>query len=301
MNDVRIDRRRLIGLGLAGVALALSGAAGAQSRAFASTRISVMVRGTGPDVILIPGVDSSRTIWNGTVAAVPGYRYHLVQLAGFGGTAAGGNRNGPVVGPVAEEIARYIRTTGLRSPSIVGHSMGGTIAMMLAARHPTQVGRIMVVDMLPAPAGLFGATPASLGPLADRLRETLTGSPEGRRMLDSLMGLFGDGPAVAATERSDPDVTANALHDLATIDLTGELPRIAAPITVVYANAQSQPLIDHTYKTAYAGARGAKLIAIPNSGHMVMFDQPARFQAMLREFLKGGVASPLLPSRERVG
>ncbi len=283
-----IDRRRLIGMGLAAMALATPGAAGAGSPPFASRRISVVARGAGPDVILIPGLDSSRSIWAGTVAAVPGYCYHLVQLAGFGGTAPEDNGTGPVIAPAVDEIARYIRAAGLRSPAIIGHSMGGSMAMMLAARHPALAGRIMVVDMLPAPAGLFGAAPASLGPLAGRLRDTLTGTAEGQRMMDSLMRLFGDGPAVAAAERSDRAVTANALHDLATIDLTGALPRIAAPITVVYANAESQPLIDHTYRTAYAGARGATLIAIPQSGHMVMFDQPARFQAALRTFLKGG-------------
>jgi pimeloyl-ACP methyl ester carboxylesterase len=47
----------------------------------------VAVRGSGPDVILIPGLSASRGIWSSTVAAVPGYRYHLVQVAGFAGTA----------------------------------------------------------------------------------------------------------------------------------------------------------------------------------------------------------------------
>ena len=92
------------------------------------------------------------------MAALPGYRYHLVQFAGFAGTPARGNARGEVVAPLAAELARYIRSRGLRRPAIVGHSMGGTVAMMIAAKNPSLVGKLMVVDMLPQPAGLFGAS-----------------------------------------------------------------------------------------------------------------------------------------------
>ena len=51
-----------------------------------------------------------------------------------------------IAAPAAEEIARDIREQGLQKPAVVGHSMGGTIAMMLAARHPDSVGRLMVVS-----------------------------------------------------------------------------------------------------------------------------------------------------------
>ena len=44
--------------------------------------------------------------------------------------------------------------------------MGGTLAMMIAARRPDLVGRLMVVDMYPQPAGLFGGTAESFSPLA---------------------------------------------------------------------------------------------------------------------------------------
>ena len=59
--------------------------------AFNPTRFSVVVKGSGPDVILIPGLTASRSVWEGTVAAVPGYRYHLVQVAGFAGEPVRGN------------------------------------------------------------------------------------------------------------------------------------------------------------------------------------------------------------------
>lgn len=250
---------------------------------FASDRITVTVKGSGPDVVLIPGLTSSRAIWNGTVAAVPGYRYHLVQVNGFAGTAAGGNASGAVVEPVARDIARYISTKNLRAPALIGHSMGGTLAMMVAMRAPATIGRVMVVDMLPQPAGLFGGNASSIGPLADSLRGALTSTAAGRRLLGNLIGRYG------VDRDSDPDVVARATHDLALIDLSSQLPKIAAPMTVLFATpgtaSPEHGRIVQNYRAAYAGAKTARLRPIGESGHVIMADQPKRFHDEVKRFL----------------
>lgn len=255
---------------------------------FVSRRISVEVRGTGPDVILIPGLTASRAMWAETVAAVPGYRYHLVQVAGFGGEPAGANGAGAVVAPVAAEIARYIAEAGLKAPAIIGHSMGGTLALILAARYPGQVGRLMVVDMLPQPAGLVGSDAAGIRPLADGLFGFLGGSAMGRQLTESLMGQYG-GDARGGP-KSDPDVVARATHELAVLDLTPALARIKAPLSIVYALPPAGGGVDpaavaRRFRVAYAGAPTASLTGIANSGHMIMDDQPAQFRAAVKAFL----------------
>lgn len=281
-----MDRRSFT---LSALAFGILGAAPAltQVASWRPTRFSVRVRGSGPDVLLIPGLTAGRSVWSDAVTAVPGYRYHLLQVAGFAGEPAGGNKNGAVIQPLVAEIARYIADQRLARPAVVGHSMGGTVTMMLAARHPARVGKLMVVDMLPAPAGLVGSDAAAIRPLADSLRSIFTSSPGGRRLMEGLMGNFGGG---AAATGSDPDVVAQAMHELALIDLKPELPRIAAPMEVVYATPPAGGGVDpqvivRDYRVAYAGAKGARLTRIANSGHMVMLDQPAAFAAALKSFL----------------
>src|SRR5687768_10463178 len=90
-------------------ALTLAHAVAAQqSDVFISDRISVAARGSGPDIILIPGLASSRDIWDDVAARLAGkYRLHLVQVRGFGAMRARGNSTGLVSAPVAEELARY--------------------------------------------------------------------------------------------------------------------------------------------------------------------------------------------------
>lgn len=275
-------RRRTFILSLIALGVAACAPSPAEAQRFEPTRFSVEVRGSGPDVILIPGLTAGREVWRGTVNAVPGYRYHLIQVSGFAGEPARGNREGPVVAPLAEEIARYIVDRRLERPAIVGHSMGGTLAMMIGARHPTLAGRIMVVDMMPEPAGLFGGSGTS--PLANSLRNMIA-SPGGQRLLANIMNAFS--PPDAANRYSDPDVVGRAMHELAGMDQSPQLPRIRAPMTVVYASPDpgANASVDRTFASAYAPARTARLIRIDASGHMIMLDQPRRFQATLRDFL----------------
>ena len=279
-----ISRRQALGGALALGAAALIPA---PAQAFASNRITVTVQGAGPDVILIHGVDSATSVWTSSLRALAGHRCHLVQIAGFSGFPARGNAAGAIVKPVADEIARYIAEAKLTRPAVIGHSMGGTIALMLAARARSPVGRTMVVDMLPAPAGILGADAAGIRPFADTLRD-LTATPRGQQLFQSMMGMFGSGNDLA--HQSDPGVTARALHELALIDLTPDLPRITAPLTVVYATPRpgggADPArVTQGYRAAYKGAKTARLFAIANSGHMIMFDQPVAFQAAVKAFL----------------
>ncbi|HEX8571331.1 MAG TPA: alpha/beta hydrolase [Allosphingosinicella sp.] len=269
---------------LAAAALA---APAASAPPFKLTRMSVLVRGSGPDVILIPGLAASRGIWSSTASALPGYRYHFVQVAGFAGTPAGSNSAGPVAAGVADEIARYIAARGLNRPAIVGHSMGGSIAMMVAARHPGAPGRVMVVDMLPSPARPFGVPAQVVKPLARLVGDEIQRADRLRRELRPLVARFGN--ANWLESRSDAGLVGRSVEELMATDLTPELRRIRAPLTVVYACSgtfrRACGPVGRAFAGAYAARPGTRLVRIERSGHTIMSDQPAAFQAALRSFL----------------
>lgn len=279
MTDGLMDRRGLLcGAG----ALAAGWAMPALAADFASRRIMVTVRGSGRDVLLIPGLASGPGIWNGVTGQMPGYRWHLVHVRGFAGLAADANGSGPVVQPVADEIARYIAAAGLRRPAVVGHSMGGTLAMMQGLKG--LASRVMVVDMLPAGAAMVGGTANGMGYLADQLSQYFTGTAAGRRYLAQIVA------QAPGAEGSNPEVIATALRDLANTDLGPQLGRIEVPMSVVYAvgTDQAQSVeITRRFRAAYAAKKDAKLMPIGPSGHVVMADQPTRFNAALGNFLKG--------------
>src|SRR5688572_25245310 len=170
--------------------LAACSAAGEAGAAFRSDRISVETRGSGPDVVLIPGLGSHPRVWDRTVAALPGYRYHLVHVAGFADKTAGANTSGAVLEPVAEEIARYIAVSGVERPALIGHSMGGTWALMVAARHPELASRALVVDVTPFMGAMTGAPSVDAArPAAEDYRQKImTGTEaEWRRLVEDAI------------------------------------------------------------------------------------------------------------------
>lgn len=266
---------------------------------FSSDRIAVRTEGAGPDVILIPGLNSSPRTWASTVDALPGYRYHLVHISGFAGRPAGGNRNGAVAAPVAEELARYIKEANLKGPAVIGHSMGGTIGMMLASRHPAALSRLMVVDMFPYLGFFFagpGATPARVAAVGDQIAAVMRATPaqqRSRRANDTIAGMVDTEAmrpvAVRDSMASDPDVGIRAYRELIVTNLIPELPKITVPVTVLYVQPRSVPLapaqFDGVYKAAYAPVRQVTLKRIPDSAHFIMWDQPRRFRAEAAAFL----------------
>jgi len=293
--------RRIVLAAAAALGLAACASTPAETAApFASERVTITATGSGPDVILVPGLTSNPRIWQGTVAAFPNYRFHLVQVHGFSGVPAGGNADGPVAGPVAEEIARYIEAQKLQKPAIVGHSMGGSIAMMVAARHPDAVSRTMVVDMMPFMGAMFGppgATPDSVRPIADQIRAAMQReTPEAQRRtmaeqtIAGMIATESERPAaVNDSMTSDPKTVANSFHELIVTDLRPELPKINGPLTVLYVQPTGAPLteaqLDTYYQLSYASNPGAVVKRIPDARHFIMFDQKAAFEDEVRAFM----------------
>ena len=268
---------------------------------FQSDRLHVRVDGDGPrDIILIPGLSSSPEVWDSTVEHLgAGWRVHRIHVHGFAGAPAGGNATGPVAAPVAEEIARYIAEAGLDKPVVVGHSMGGTIGMMLAARHPDSVGKLMVVDMVPFMGAMFGApgaTAESVAPVADQIYAAQANSPHDAYVAQATQAINGminteslrAGP-LEDMRTSDQKVSAAAFRELIVTDLRPELTAITAPVEVVYVkfnDARMTPeLTDTIYRMSFANLPGATLKRIDDAAHFIMFDQPQAFFAELDAFI----------------
>lgn len=270
---------------------------------FTSDRIGVTVMGSGRDVVLIPGLSSTPAVWASTMAALPGYRYHLIHVNGFAGRPAGANAQGNYLAPVAEEIARYIREAQLDHPAVVGHSMGGSWTIMLAARHPELVGKAMVVDMMPYLGIMLrsqGMTDEQANQMIDQMQTMLATAPaEQRRMMTSMMvsAMINTEsekqPNINASLASDQVVAAQGFTDLMRTNLMDDVGRIRAPLVVLYTQPASQPggptitpeQIDRAYQLSYRGAPQAVVRRVPNSAHFIMFDNAPFFQAQLREFL----------------
>ncbi len=271
---------------------------------FESGRFHVRVDGPEHpvgDVILIPGLSSSPHAFDLLTEELKGrYRVHRLHVQGFAGAAAEDNATGPVAAPVAEDLARYIAEQGLSKPAVIGHSMGGTIGMMLAARHPDSVGKLMVVDMIPFMGSMFGApgaTAESVVPMADQIHTAMSTSPREmyQQQADAQIVAMINTESLRAgpledSRKSDQQVSSSAYRELIVTDLRPELGRITAPTTVLYVRfndpRMTNDMVDGIYRASYATLPGATLTRIDDSAHFIMLDQPARFAAEVNAFLE---------------
>lgn len=272
---------------------------------FTSSRIVVEVRQPPDgqslqpvgDVILIPGLASTALVWEPVAERLSRtHRVHLVSVRGFGELGAGDNGRGLVAAPVAAEVARYIRARGLRDPAVIGHSMGGQIALRLAPDPGIDLGRVMVVDAAPFFPSLVDdrATGQDLEPIAAVAYQAvlfLGDDALARQPWAEGMGsTAGALEAWVGWQGGDARVLAQSLYEVMTVDLRPNLARIDAPVTVVYgwSRREDSPRyqLQSSWSQAYRGLRRpARLVPIEGAEHMVMIDQPARFMAAVDEFL----------------
>ena len=270
----------------------------AAEAAFASDRLSVEVLGSGPDVVLIPGYASSREVWRAEATRLAATRrVHLVQLAGFAGEPwTHGDR--PFLEPMIGELARYVRDSGLERPAVIGHSMGGLTALLLAQGHPDLVGKVMSVDSLPFFSALFGptATAESARPFADQAAAAILAADEagfGAQQGQTAIGLARD-PAtreamVAWSMASDRQALATAIREVMTTDARPGLAAMTTPVWALYASdadgGAPAAMADGMWGREYAGLPGVRLIRVDGSRHFIMADQPARFAELVDQFL----------------
>ena len=304
-----VARSTLRALCLASASLLVAGAAvlavraeaapvAAVQSAFASDRLSVEVTGSGPDVILIPGLASSREVWRAEADRLKAtHRVRLVQLAGFAGEPWT-HGDGPFVEPVVDELARYIREAGLERPAVIGHSMGGLTALLLAQAEPTLVGRVMSVDSLPFFSAMFGpqVTAETARPFAAQAAAGILGADEAgfrAQQAQTAIGMARD-PAtreamVEWSMATDRRAMAAAIRDVMTTDARPGLAEMTTPVWAIYASDADGGApaagADALWGREYAALPGVKLVRVDGTRHFIMADQPARFAELVDQFL----------------
>ncbi|MBL6853306.1 MAG: alpha/beta fold hydrolase [Alphaproteobacteria bacterium] len=258
-------------------------------------RFSDEIVGTGPDLVLIPGLASSRLTWRATAERLKAhYRLHLIQIAGFAGEPVRTNAAGDVLIPTAEAVDAYLVEQHLTPATVIGHSLGGTTTLYLAAHHGDHLKKVLLVDALP----YFGvvmagpaATPETLKPMADVIRASTQPAPGIDKMIASMVTSDADRTMVRGWgSLSDRSVVNRATADDLQLDLRSDLAKIGVPVTLLYPdnipNGAPAAAMDGFYRSAYAPVPHKTLTRIDNSRHFIMLDQPAAFDAALDAFLK---------------
>jgi pimeloyl-ACP methyl ester carboxylesterase len=223
-------------------------------------------------VVLLHGLSGSREWWGHTVPALAGrYRVYAPDLPGFGALARPGRRGAFELATATDWLLAWMEAAGLRSAHVVGHSMGGFVALRLAGAAPEVVRRLVLV----APAGV-PARPRRT-PVAYALPLAVAMGHVGPRFLPRLL---------RDALQAGPATVWRAARDLLAEDARPILPAVAAPTLLVWGarDVLIPPAVGHLLRAEMAGSR---LLVLQGAGHVPMYERPREFNAALLAFLDG--------------
>lgn len=264
----------------------------------APTSFTVEITGKGKPIIFIPGLASSGEVWKETVAQFSNrYECHVVTLAGFAGVAPIAT---PLLSSVQKELVEYIDAKKLDRPIIVGHSLGGFLALRIGADTPAKVGRLVIVDSLPALGAVQmpDVTPEQLKSMAARMRDGMKSQDaaafaEGQRRSAASMVTKPDDleRVLGWSRKSDGATVMNAMHDLIATDLRQDIERIKSPTLVLgtwiaYKEYTTRAAVENTFKTQYQKLGGVTIEVADTARHFIMYDDPKWMFERMEKFLK---------------
>jgi pimeloyl-ACP methyl ester carboxylesterase len=262
--------------------------------ATAQTSFQVKVTGHGQPMILIPGLASSGETWDSTVARYQDrYECHVLTLAGFAGVP---RVPAPMLDKVREDIAAYIRDKKLVKPVLVGHSLGGFLALDIASKYPDLPGKLIIVDAYPSLAAMFRpeVTPAlekSESAMTRKYMSQPGGGDSARAMIRSMVTADADFDRIMTWSRaSDHTAVVDAMVEMYGTDLRQDLVTIQSPTLVLTTWIAYKDYIDlqqlkENGRLEYAKLKGADLRMTDTSRHFIMYDDPQWFFKQIDSFL----------------
>jgi pimeloyl-ACP methyl ester carboxylesterase len=224
-------------------------------------------------VVLLHGLSGSSRWWARNIQALAArYRVLVPDVIGFGRSRLNAAYL-PTLPEIAGVLARWLEEAAGGPAHLVGHSMGGQLAIHLASRHPDHVLRLALVDAAGVPRPL---TPRYL------MRFAYEVAPP-RRWGDPtfLPVIFGD--ALAA----GPSTLLRAIRHILGDDVRPLLAGIRAPTLVLWGERDTIVPAEHG-RLLRREIPGARLLVLPGTYHNPMVDDPGAFNEALLAFLSGG-------------
>ncbi|MET7983670.1 MULTISPECIES: alpha/beta hydrolase [unclassified Streptomyces] len=227
--------------------------------------------GGGPARVYVHGLGSASTVYNAHIAARPelaGRRTLFVDLPGHGVSDRPADF-GYTLEDHATALAAVLETARVTGAELVAHSMGGSVAIVLAHHHPDLVSRLVLVE-----ANLDPHPPVTAGSsgIASYEEDDYVENGGHARVLEKV------GHPWAATMRlADP----RALHRSATGLLRGTTPtmrRMLVGLGVERVYLQGE-LSGELPGAEGLKASGVRVVTVPGAGHNIMFDNPDAFAA----------------------
>jgi pimeloyl-ACP methyl ester carboxylesterase len=246
------------------------------------------VHGNGRPVILLHGWLGSWGLWQQLMNHLESdYRTYALDFWGFGESGTQRDANSYTVADYVDLVDQFMEALGISSVPMIGHSMGGTVSMLVAVNHPQRVNKVGVIG-----------SPVDGSSLSLLLK--LASIPTIARIVHNSLGLLKLGiriysPMVTRDKRwpdmMDEDLSQTSMESfllsiktLRETDLRQQLGDIQVPLMGMYGlrDVIVNPNQRHLVQTL---AQKPFVHTLKNSGHFPMLDEPEVFMRLVKDFL----------------
>lgn len=251
----------------------------------------VRTSGKGPQtLVFIPGFACSDEVWDATIANFEkDHTCISLTMPGFAGVPA---EKSPTFEGWKSQIVNYLQQQKINKPVIIGHSMGGGLAMAIAADYPELAAGIVVVDALPCLAAMmdpgFQSNPAlDCSPAISQitgLNEEQFVQMQKANMPRMMSSRDKDDLVISWTVKSDRKTFAGMFCDFGNTDLREKIAKITCPTLVLLESyfVNFKPAIEGQYQKL----KNARMAYADKGLHFIMYDDKEWFDAQLTNFIR---------------
>lgn len=242
---------------------------------------SQLREGRGEDeLVLIHGLGSNAAIWDGITPYLKGtFHVWAFELSGHGKTAP---VDRPTIAGEAARLGAYLDAEDIQYPTLVGHGVGGMIALRYALDNPARVRRLVLMDTTAKSLTTEDQqldTAAKLAADYDRTvaERYLNMSPDDQvteRILDDAL-------------RTDSATFISLLMDTNRFDVTGELGDLTVPLLIVGSELMFPAEVDSRVvlgAVGFANARTLSFKRMERTGHFMMLEKPMLTASVILAF-----------------
>lgn len=255
---------------------------------FPQTSFKVEVKGKGAPVLLFPGFGCTGEVWDEIVAEISKTNEcHIFTFAGFGNVPA---IEGPWLATIKSEIISYVKAKKLKKPTLIGHSLGGTLSLWLASTETDLFKKAIIVDGLPASAALM--IPNYKGDIIPY------DNPQSKMMLamdaDAFNAMNIQSVSYMCFNKEKQKTIAEWMKtadrktyvygyiDMLNLDLREEIAKIKIPVVILAATNPDIETVQKTYKSQYENLPSVTIYYAEKAAHFVMYDQPEWFMEKVK-------------------
>jgi len=232
------------------------------------------------EMILIHGLGANATVWDPVIPFLQStFKVRVFELAGHGHTQ-------PIADDtISQEVARlseFIAEVGFAYPTLVGHGLGGMIALQYSLDHPADVHRLIVMDSAPVQLAT-AAEKAAVGEQLITNYEHFVAS----RYLNMSPNPDVTDRIIEMALRTESATFVSLLMSSFDYDVTERLNSLSVPLLVIGSQMMfpgGQPPQKYLEEYGFGHARSLSFKTIPGTGHYMMLDNPVMTASVLMAF-----------------